>query len=130
MNLMTIPVNETRMRILLAEDEPDVRAFLVRALACICPHAEIVAVTDGLEALEALHEQPIDLVISDHHMPCLRGLELLEALRRSSEVPFVLLSADSGVAEAALASGASYFLEKPFALSDLRRAVETLAPAV
>ncbi len=128
-NVLTLALNELCMRILLVEDEPDVRAFMLRALAIISPQAEIIAAEDGRQALMHFTERKIDLIISDQHMPYLSGLELLQAIRRSSDVPFVLISADSAVAEAAHAAGASCFLAKPFSLNALRQAVEYLAPA-
>jgi CheY-like chemotaxis protein len=118
------------MRILLVEDEPDVRAFLARALAVISPQASIVTAEDGRRALALFTSGAVDLVISDQHMPHLSGLELLQTIRRSSDVPFILISADSAVGEMASTAGASSFLAKPFALNALRRAVEALAPAV
>jgi CheY-like chemotaxis protein len=125
---LAIIANELRMQILLVEDEPDVRGFLARALGIIRPHAGIVAVADGAAALAAFARSSADLIISDQHMPHMTGIELLRAIRRASDVPFILISADNAVAAAAVAAGASWFLPKPCSLGALRRAVEALAP--
>jgi CheY-like chemotaxis protein len=123
-------MNGWDMRILLAEDEAQVRAFLLRALTIMCPQAEIIPVGDGKLALEIFYSSGADLIISDHHMPQLSGMELLQTIRRTSEVPFVLISADNTVAEPAHAAGATGFLHKPFSLTALRQAVQYLMPAV
>lgn len=128
MGILSLYVNEPGMRILLAEDDPNVRTFLVRALQSICPQADIIAVADGRQALQALGTSTVDLIISDHHMPHIRGIDLLHAVRRSWAVPFILLTADGTIAAPALAAGAAYVLEKPFALDDLRRAIAALVP--
>lgn len=117
------------MRILLAEDEPDVRGFLVRAIERAAPGCEIEAAPDGRQALAAFRRAPADLVISDQHMPHLTGLELLRAIRGFSAVPFVLISADSSIAAAARAAGCSGFIGKPLSLDELRAAIVDLAPA-
>lgn len=117
------------MRILLAEDEPGVRAFLERALQHAIPGCDVEAVPDGRAALDAFSRSPADLVISDQNMPRLTGLELLAAIRRLSPVPFVLVSADRGVAARARAAGCSGFLGKPLTLDELRAVVVDLAPA-
>lgn len=121
--------DERIMRILLAEDEPDVRAFLVRAIERAAPGYEVEAAPDGGAALAAFRRAPADLVISDQHMPRLTGLELLRAIRAFSAVPFVLISADTTVADAARTAGCSGFIGKPLSLYELRAAIVDLAPA-
>lgn len=113
----------TNMRVLLVEDEADVRKFFARALAHIGPLVEVVAACDGGEALELLQSQSFDLVLSDQRMPRMTGLELLEEVRRSSQVPFLIISADRSIENAAYAAGANDFLAKPIGLDTLRKAV-------
>lgn len=113
----------TDMRILIVEDEPDVRDFLMRALAYAAPGANIEAVGDAHQALSSLASAPVDLVISDYHMPRMSGIDLLNAVRSVSMVPFVLISADRSIAAIARDAGASRFLSKPLALHELRTMV-------
>jgi DNA-binding response OmpR family regulator len=80
---------------------------------------------DGQLGLDAFLADPADLVISDNRMPQMSGMDLLQALRSCSAVPFIMLSAESGVAQRALAAGASAFLGKPVALADLRAAIRS-----
>jgi len=118
----------TTMRILLAEDDAGVRNFLVRALKLSAPGAEVEAVADGRAALAAFAARPADLVISDQNMPRLTGLELFAALRASSNVPFVLISADPANERRARLAGCSCFLAKPLVIERLRAVVAELVP--
>jgi two-component system chemotaxis response regulator CheY len=113
------------MRVLIVEDESGVSTFLCRAVAHLIPGADVIAQPDGQLGLDAFLAQRVDLVISDNRMPYLSGMELLHALRTCSAVPFIMLSAESGVAQRALAAGASAFLSKPVALADLRAAIHS-----
>jgi CheY-like chemotaxis protein len=111
------------MRILLVEDELDVRRFFARALGHIVPDAEIVEAGDGREALARFQEGPFDLVLSDPKMPNMTGVELLRAIRAGSNVPFLLITADRAIERDALAAGASELLGKPISLGALRAVV-------
>lgn len=116
------------MRILLVEDEADVRRFFARALAHIGEFIEVLPAADGLEALELFVSQSVDLVLSDHRMPRMSGLELLVAVRARSPVPFLLITADRSVEHAAYAAGVSEFLNKPISLDALRDSVLRYMP--
>ena len=72
--------------------------------------------TDGAEALRALTQAPVDLAILDIKMPRMDGLELLERLRRSSDLPVIFLtSKDDEVDELmGLRMGADDYIKKPF----------------
>lgn len=111
------------MRVLLVEDEADVRRYFARALVYLCPRVEVVAAADGREALARLGAGAFDLVLSDQRMPNMTGLELLVALRSCSQVPFLLVSADPGVEAEAYAAGANGFLAKPVGLDTLGAAI-------
>lgn len=108
------------MRILLVEDEADVRRFFTRALGHIAPGIEVVEAADGREGLARFQDQQFDLVLSDHKMPNMTGVELLRAIRSESDVPFLLITADRAIERDALLSGASELLSKPISLSALR----------
>ena len=85
-----------RARVLLADDNADMREYLQRLLR---PGYEVTTVTDGQAALEAARADPPDILISDVMMPRLGGLQLVAALRadpRTAEVPVLLLSARAG----------------------------------
>ncbi|MFG3714053.1 SpoIIE family protein phosphatase [Micromonospora sp. NPDC047730] len=108
-------------RILVADDNADLREHVTRLLA---PSWEVVAVTDGLEALRLAVDGAFDLVLTDVMMPRLDGFGLVAALRadaRTRHVPIVLLSARAGSAEAVagLSAGADDYLTKPFSGQEL-----------
>jgi PAS domain S-box-containing protein len=108
-------------RILLADDNGDLRAYVARVLA---PHHAVVAVRNGLEALQVLREQRIDLILSDVMMPEMDGFELVKAVRSDpalETIPFVMLSARAGEGAAieGLARGADDYLVKPFSADEL-----------
>ncbi|HZI09601.1 MAG TPA: ATP-binding protein [Myxococcus sp.] len=108
-------------RILVADDNADMRGYLVRLLSS---HWHVEAVGDGVQALAAARARPPDLVISDVMMPGLDGLGLLRALRadeRTRTTPVVLLSARSGeeATVEGLRAGADDYLGKPFSANEL-----------
>ncbi|RKH32085.1 ATP-binding protein [Corallococcus sicarius] len=110
-----------RARILLADDNRDMRDYIQRVLST---DYEVEAVKDGQKALEAALENPPDLVLSDVMMPRLDGVGLLRALRaapRTRELPILLLSAKAGeqATVEGLTSGADDYLVKPFSAGEL-----------
>ncbi|MFT3774008.1 MAG: GAF domain-containing sensor histidine kinase [Minicystis sp.] len=119
--------NASRGRILVAEDDPEMRDYLVRLLS---PIYEVEAAPDGAVALARAEARPPDLLLSDILMPELDGLRLLHALREdphTSSIPVVLLSARGGddAAVEALGSGADDYLVKPFGARELLARVRT-----
>ena len=110
-----------RARVLLADDNADMRGYLQRLLQ---PGYQVTAVADGQEALDAIRAQPFDLVISDVMMPGLDGLQLVGELRansRTPDLPVLLLSARAGQEAAieGLEAGADDYLVKPFSSAEL-----------
>src|SRR5205823_478315 len=90
----TAPRSEAR--ILVADDNPDTREYLVRLLS---QRWQVDAVADGQAALDAAIAAPPDVVLSDVMMPNLDGIGLIKALRAhpsTSTVPVILLSARAG----------------------------------
>lgn len=110
-----------RARILLADDNVDMRQYLRRLLSA---QYEVEVVADGVAALTAARRRPPDLVLADVMMPRLDGFGLLQALRtdpRTNTVPVVLLSARAGEESRVegLAAGADDYIIKPFSAREL-----------
>jgi two-component system response regulator ChvI len=84
--------------------------------------------TDGAEALRALQQQPVDLAVLDIKMPRMDGMELLEKLRRASDLPVIFLtSKDDEVDELmGLRMGADDYIKKPFSQRLLIERIRTL----
>ncbi len=83
---------------------------------------------DGSEALRTLTVQPVDLVVLDIKMPHLDGMELLNQLRRTSNVPVIFLtSKDDELDEVlGLKMGADDYIRKPFSQRLLIERIRTL----
>ncbi len=108
-------------RILLADDNADMRQYLTRLLS---RYWTVDAVRDGVQALAAAQANPPDLILSDVMMPGLDGLSLARALGadpRTCTIPLVMLSARAGEEATieGLDSGAVEYLVKPFSTHEL-----------
>jgi PAS domain S-box-containing protein len=112
----------TPARVLVADDNADMRDYLTRLLRTAGYDVDVV--TDGRQALERVRADLPDLVVSDVMMPRMDGLELVAALRtdpRTAAVPVLLLSARAGQ-EASIEgfhAGADDYLVKPFVAAEL-----------
>jgi len=117
-------------RILVADDEPGVRARLQELLEQA--GYAVATAANGLEALELQRDNPVDLVITDIFMPELDGLETIAALRRDApEVKIIAISSDEGpegrnYLRAAESFGAVHTFTKPVRADDLLAAIEQL----
>jgi len=116
-----------RSRILLADDNADMRKYVQRLLG---DKYAVRAVPDGVAALAAAREEPPDLVLSDVMMPGLDGFGLLQELRkdeRTRTVPVILLSARAGeeATVEGLGAGADDYVVKPFSARELLARVRT-----
>jgi PAS domain S-box-containing protein len=114
-------MHRTSGRILLADDNADLRHYVKRLLS---QEYEVQTVTDGEAALAAARENPPDLVLTDVMMPRLDGFGLIAALRadpRTQHVPLILLSARAGEESRVegLSAGANDYLVKPFSAREL-----------
>ncbi|MDX2201821.1 MAG: ATP-binding protein [Hyphomicrobiaceae bacterium] len=115
------PGDTRNWRVLVADDNADLRAYLVRLLS---PYWQVEAVGDGAAALAAASARVPDLILSDVMMPRLDGFGLLRAVREDARlrtVPVVLLSARAGEEAHAegLEAGADDYLVKPFTAREL-----------
>lgn len=111
------------LKILVVEDNDDMRAFLVELLT---PFYNLASVGNGLKALEYLEEHPntIDLIISDLMMPEMDGFELLKRVKADNslrKIPLIMLTARAGQKDklTALTIGVDSYLTKPFVMEEL-----------
>ena len=114
-------------RILIVDDD---RAFRLSTAALLREDGyEVVGAADGQEGVEALREQPFDLMLLDLRMPGIDGVRVVEALRTWGEdVPILMISGFGTVDAAvkALHAGADDFLTKPVEPGALSSRVATL----
>ena len=111
--------------IFLLEDDETLGRGIVMALTG--PEASVMCRSTLAQAWEALAEERFDLLILDINLPDGNGLDLLRALRRESEVPVILLTANDLETDivAGLELGADDYITKPFSLAVLRARVNT-----
>ncbi len=103
--------------ILIAEDSPTIRKFISFSLAA--KGFEIISAADGMEALEQLPKENINLIITDLNMPNINGFELIKSIRSNDElkdVPIIILSSLTSreEIEKGISCGANSYLLKPF----------------
>lgn len=107
------------MNILVAEDEKDIRNLLKLNLEqegyCV------YTAKDGIEALEVIQKESIDLAVLDVMMPRLDGFNLMRKIRESSTLPVIFLTArgDDMDKILGLGIGADDYLVKPFNMAEL-----------
>jgi two-component system KDP operon response regulator KdpE len=106
--------------ILTVEDEPRISRYLRSSLQMA--GYDVLVAPDGVKALELVQENQPDLVLLDLGLPHMGGFEVLEHIRRSSDMPVIVLTAldteDDKVK--ALMMGADDYLPKPFGNRELQ----------
>ena len=125
------------MRVLIVDDSVVMRMIVERALYQLdLGVTEVLQAANGAEALAALEDDavsnsPLDLILSDVHMPVMDGLHFLlerQRLNLAPGVPFVMITADATDPDLrqAIANGAQGFISKPFKLEHLHAALAPL----
>jgi two-component system cell cycle response regulator CpdR len=123
-------MNKTLPKILLAEDDNDMRRFLVKALESA--GYEVTDYDNGMSAYRRLREEPFELLLTDIVMPEMDGIELA---RRAAELdPDIKIMFITGFAAVALnpdsqAPKEAKVLSKPFHLRDLVNEVQKMLAA-
>ena len=118
--LQTVRGEPLAQHVLLIEDEPNIAEairFLLTRDGLRVSHA-----TEGVAALAMLRKDPPDLVILDHMLPGMSGLEILTAVRAdpsSRKLPVMMLTARGRDREMAERAGADRFMTKPFSNAEI-----------
>jgi DNA-binding response OmpR family regulator len=115
-----------KYKIVLVEDNIDTAAFLQMELEDAGYQVEIAR--DGQQGAVKIRQVAPDLVILDREMPVMNGIELCKYLRRSSDVPILMVTARREINERVegLDAGANDYLVKPFASEELLARVRAL----
>jgi two-component system, OmpR family, KDP operon response regulator KdpE len=110
---------ETKQRILIVDDEPQITRVLRTGLATRGYDVRVAA--DGEAALDTFNDWHPDLVITDLSMPNMSGLELCRRLRLISQIPIIVLSVrgEEKTKVEALDAGADDYITKPFGIEEL-----------
>ena len=109
-------------RILIVEDNEELLQMTSDALR---PHFRILKARDGIEALDVLKYNDVDIIVSDVMMPRMDGIELCTKVKDDinySHIPVILLTAKTSVEAKVegMQSGADIYLEKPFSIKQLQ----------
>lgn len=106
-------------RILIIEDEEKIARFL--ELELTHEGYEVVKSADGREGLDLALEGGFAIILLDIMLPGLNGLEVIRRLRKSSDVPVIMLTARDAVMDkvSGLDMGADDYVTKPFAIEEL-----------
>jgi two-component system KDP operon response regulator KdpE len=119
-------------RVLVVDDEPQIRRALAINLRARGYQVDLAAT--GEEALNAVADQPPDVVVLDLGLPGISGLQVIQGLRGWTRVPIIVLSVREREADkvAALDAGADDYVTKPFGINELlarlRAAVRRATP--
>jgi CheY-like chemotaxis protein len=115
-----------RLKILLVEDDDDLRALYSYMLAAV--GYKVKAVRNGLEALAEIQVNRPDVIVTDIIMPGLSGLDLIMAVRSNDELadlPVVAITSfGESLREEALAAGATDLIDKPTEIARMREVIE------
>ncbi|MEZ0396469.1 MAG: response regulator [Anaerolineales bacterium] len=116
-------------KILIAEDERDIRDLITFTLRFA--GYEVVAASNGEEAVSLAQQEKPDLILMDVRMPRMTGYEACAAIKADpalQDIPVMFLSAKGQEAEiqAGLSAGATEYLLKPFAPDQLTARIQTI----
>jgi two-component system, chemotaxis family, chemotaxis protein CheY len=109
--------------ILAVDDSATVRKFVSVSLSM--QGFQVVTASDGMDALEKLPQQQVDLLVTDLNMPNMDGFELIRALRENpqyKDLPVIILTSltDDVSRETGAKLGVKSFLVKPFSLEKIQ----------
>lgn len=117
------------MKALVVDDSLTIRRIVIKALS-LAGINDTVEAGDGLEAMNAINNAQIDLVLLDWNMPKMTGIETLRAIRQSGKkMPIIMVTTEaekSRVIEA-IKAGANDYLIKPFSPEQLAEKVKLCA---
>jgi DNA-binding response OmpR family regulator len=116
------------VRVLIVDDEPDVRALVRSSLAFAHQDLTPLEAADGDEALSMIYSERPDIVVLDLALPRRDGFVVLEQVRQKSDLPIIVLTA-RGLEEdkiKGLRLGADDYLTKPFSPQELVARIESV----
>jgi CheY-like chemotaxis protein/RNA polymerase subunit RPABC4/transcription elongation factor Spt4 len=124
-------VNSRPLRVLVVDDDPDIRMIVAATLRKMPVPMDIVQAADGLEALEKAREATPDLVVLDVMMPRMDGFETCRGLREKVQTAFVPIlmltaSADQDSRTKGYLIGTDDYMAKPFLPVDLKLRIARL----
>ncbi|MGF1499046.1 MAG: response regulator transcription factor RpaB [Elainellaceae cyanobacterium] len=115
-----------KRKILVVDDETAIRQILATRLSM--GGYDVVAAANGEEALQAFSQEEPDLVVLDIMMPKLDGLAVCQEIRKTSDIPIIMLTALGEIADriTGLEMGADDYLAKPFSPKELEARIKAI----
>jgi len=110
---------DVRHKVLVVDDDPTFRELLSDLLETVGYH--VWTAEDGLAGINALHHGPFDLILVDHQMPRMTGLDMTAFIRRSDTVtPIILITGDCYALdhEIVARAGVTKILPKPLKIDE------------
>ena len=117
---------DSKQRILVVDDEASIRRILETRLKMI--GYDIITAADGEEAIASFNKNNPDLIVLDVMMPKIDGYGVVREVRRTSDVPIIILTALGDVSEriTGLELGADDYVIKPFSPKELEARVKAV----
>lgn len=116
----------TNKQILVVEDDDALRKLLLLTLKL--DGYQVITANDGREALTAFSQNNFDCILLDVNMPFVDGLEVCTELRKQTDVPIIMITANSRTDDviAGIELGADHYMTKPFVLQELRARIRAI----
>ena len=122
------PADENASRILIVEDNQELLTLMFQLLQS---KYHVMTATNGREALQIIHNNPLDLIVSDVIMPEINGYELTHTLKQDKQfdhLPIILFTANAQEDDRmeALTAGADDLISKPFKMRELQLRIDNI----
>ena len=113
-------------QILVVEDDDALRKLLLLTLKL--DGYQVITANDGREALTVFGQNNFDCVLLDVNMPFVDGMEVCTELRKQTDVPIIMITANSRTDDviAGIELGADHYMTKPFVLQELRARIRAI----
>jgi two-component system chemotaxis response regulator CheY len=118
--------------VLIVDDSAAIRKVVQRMLnQAQVPLGKVLEAGDGVEALAALRQHPVHLVLTDINMPNMDGLQLLGQIRGCADwakIPVIMITTEGGEAKVmeAVQRGANGYVRKPFTADQIKEKLDGL----
>ncbi len=114
-------------RVLVVDDSQTMRMFVFFHLIKLLPGVRLVEAENGLDAIDKLKQQEVDLILTDMNMPELDGAGVIRAVRQvfKKDTPIIVITTKGEIPdrERGLALGANGYLTKPLNILEFREKI-------
>lgn len=111
------------LKILVVDDEIELRSLFAEELEL--SGAKTIQASNGIEALEILNKEKIDLVITDNYMPKMKGIDFIVEAKKFVNIPFILFVEDPTRVTEYQHANVDYFISKPLDFEALTKLINS-----